>query len=283
MATISGPRTRRPGQFPVYQYIKTCEHADSQCALSFETCCWCLDKRPHSATGKYDVYIDGRGTVNEGARWGMYCTPCKAYWAARTHESATEYTERSQVTVDRRRYNQHARNAYGTMQELSSDDYVSPVTAMFQRAVVWQQRIQEREASEQADRERRLQTGEALSVGDELQEQQQLEQILRGQVPIPVPPPVPDQQSAELEMTLDRPSRPEPMSSEDLNVNVECKVCFSQAADTVFLPCAHLAVCEWCADEIAPMPIRNRPLAHSGKLCPICRQLIKKKLKVYRV
>ena len=44
--------------------------------------------------------------------------------------------------------------------------------------------------------------------------------------------------------------RPEPLDAKDLVLGCECKICFGQVADTLLLPCAHLAICRWCADQI---------------------------------
>jgi hypothetical protein len=52
---------------------KTCGHA---CHLHLETCCACSDMRPIAAG--YLRYIDGIGTVMDGARHDGYCSLCKA-------------------------------------------------------------------------------------------------------------------------------------------------------------------------------------------------------------
>ncbi|QSS62301.1 hypothetical protein I7I51_04478 [Histoplasma capsulatum] len=39
--------------------------------------------------------------------------------------------------------------------------------------------------------------------------------------------------------------RPEPKETEELTVNLECKVCMSQLIDTVVLPCGHAVLCRW--------------------------------------
>lgn len=76
MASSSHSQSAR--HFPVLQVTKTCGHADSLCALTAtELCCACMDKRPHSTTGLYDIYVDGRGDVHEGRRWSGYCSACK--------------------------------------------------------------------------------------------------------------------------------------------------------------------------------------------------------------
>ncbi|KAK9325481.1 hypothetical protein V1517DRAFT_314268 [Lipomyces orientalis] len=266
MATATTGSSSRRRHFPVYEIRKTCEHTESRCALtSTDQCCACLDKRPPSATGRYDIYIDGRGTVNEGTRWGMYCNPCKDYWETRSRGTAATNDVQADTRPNndsrQQRRRQLGRNAFGTLQEISSEDYVSPVTSLFQRAIAWRQN--QRRLQEEQERDGNEQSSNA--------EQEQPNSF--------VSPP----QDEEPGATLERKNRPEPLPSEQLTVNIECKVCFAQVADTVFLPCTHLAVCEWCADEIAPLPPNNRPLAHTYKLCPICRQLIKRKLKVFRV
>lgn len=116
--------------FPVFIRPKTCEHATAQCALTTtDLCCYCMDKRPMSATGRYDIYVDGRGTVNEGTRWTMYCDPCKEFWDLRTFGqrsvnqrvvvSTAELSEQQRRARERR--NQRIRNALGTAEEISSE------------------------------------------------------------------------------------------------------------------------------------------------------------------
>ncbi|KAI5856432.1 hypothetical protein BZA05DRAFT_332837 [Tricharina praecox] len=56
-----------------------------------------------------------------------------------------------------------------------------------------------------------------------------------------------------------------------MKLDSECKICFGQIADTVLLPCAHLVVCQWCADLIGARTKDHfvRPMPHV--VCPMCR------------
>ena len=47
-----------------------------------------------------------------------------------------------------------------------------------------------------------------------------------------------------------------------------CKVCMENPLDTLITPCNHLCICKDCSKRV--------------KNCPICRQLIKKKIRVYK-
>lgn len=71
--------------------------------------------------------------------------------------------------------------------------------------------------------------------------------------------------------------RPEPKETDDLTVNMECKICMSQLVDTVMLPCGHAILCRWCAEQHIPSgKDRTRP---KGKaLCPVCRGPVKYKV-----
>mmetsp|Transcript_45097 Transcript_45097/g.116635 ORF Transcript_45097/g.116635 Transcript_45097/m.116635 type:complete len:257 (-) Transcript_45097:235-1005(-) len=47
-----------------------------------------------------------------------------------------------------------------------------------------------------------------------------------------------------------------------------CKVCFDREIDTVLVPCGHIVVCGECASNVSR--------------CPLCRNVIEQKVKVYR-
>jgi hypothetical protein len=48
-----------------------------------------------------------------------------------------------------------------------------------------------------------------------------------------------------------------------------CRICLDRKSDTVFIPCGHVCVCQTCSKS---------PLL---KLCPIDRQPIRHKQKIY--
>ncbi|KAB8236047.1 hypothetical protein BDV23DRAFT_168093 [Aspergillus alliaceus] len=72
--------------------------------------------------------------------------------------------------------------------------------------------------------------------------------------------------------------RPEPKDDEELNVNLECKICMSQLVDTVLIPCGHAILCRWCAEQHSRSD-RMRPKA--SVVCPLCRAPVKQKLRIY--
>ncbi|RJE20576.1 C3HC4 finger protein, partial [Aspergillus sclerotialis] len=69
--------------------------------------------------------------------------------------------------------------------------------------------------------------------------------------------------------------RPEPKETEDMNVNLECRICMSQVVDTVLLPCGHAILCRWCAAQ--HMPNQGRLYPKERWTCPICRSPVKHK------
>jgi hypothetical protein len=56
--------------------------------------------------------------------------------------------------------------------------------------------------------------------------------------------------------------------NEQLKESLECRVCFSNAANTLLLPCSHLVCCMSCVDKM--------------KHCPVCRNRILGNIRVYR-
>ncbi|KAF3902853.1 hypothetical protein AA313_de0207330 [Arthrobotrys entomopaga] len=83
--------------------------------------------------------------------------------------------------------------------------------------------------------------------------------------------------------TLDHPERPDNMKEEDLKIMADCKVCYGQIADIVLIPCAHLVLCQWCADTVAPAaPGRAEGVVAPRSNCPVCRARVEKKMKVFR-
>lgn len=57
-----------------------------------------------------------------------------------------------------------------------------------------------------------------------------------------------------------------PTSNSDSN---NCSICWEQEPNMVFIPCGHIAACETCASQVQD--------------CPICREKIINKQKIYRV
>ncbi|KAK6532654.1 hypothetical protein TWF281_006833 [Arthrobotrys megalospora] len=89
--------------------------------------------------------------------------------------------------------------------------------------------------------------------------------------------------SSQTTRSLDHPERPDNMKEEDLKIMVDCKVCYGQIADMVLLPCAHLVLCQWCADTVAPAaPNRPEGIVAPRSNCPVCRARVERKIKVFR-
>lgn len=81
---------------------------------------------------------------------------------------------------------------------------------------------------------------------------------------------------------LDGDDRPEPLEDEQMMVKLECKICLSQIADTAVLPCGHLSMCTWCADQCLPVKEgdKTRPQSRHAR-CPVCRRSVKQRVKIY--
>lgn len=100
--------------------------------------------------------------------------------------------------------------------------------------------------------------------------------------PIPLQPPSQSQpppatknhQDSALMLQDDSPEQNLPSSSSVQNSSnpkqkEECKICFENPIDCVFVPCGHVACCHSCAKGV--------------KMCPFCRKKIKMVVKMYHV
>jgi hypothetical protein len=79
--------------------------------------------------------------------------------------------------------------------------------------------------------------------------------------------------------TIDEPNRPPPLSEAEMTKNLACQVCYSQLADIAVLPCGHMVMCEWCADVVVPVKHGYVPAAPTK--CPMCRKMIKSRVKIH--
>lgn len=83
-----------------------------------------------------------------------------------------------------------------------------------------------------------------------------------------------------------QPLRPPPLTSDDMIVNVECRICHEQKMDTILEPCNHLAVCRWCVELMRERHRRYRYDPENGDAqlkCPICRRRVTGQRRVYLV
>ncbi|TKA60016.1 hypothetical protein B0A49_12086 [Cryomyces minteri] len=81
---------------------------------------------------------------------------------------------------------------------------------------------------------------------------------------------------------LDAPSRPAPLEESALTIALECKICYAQLADTATLPCGHMVMCSWCADQLVPCHQHDRTRPRDAVNCPICRKRIRQRFRIYR-
>ena len=88
----------------------------------------------------------------------------------------------------------------------------------------------------------------------------------------------------EEEVGLDAPDtgRPDPKTDEDMNVSMECRICFTQLAEIACLPCGHLVMCKWCSEQHSPVMQHDRTRPRRAAGCPVCRKGIRQKVRVFR-
>lgn len=77
-------------------------------------------------------------------------------------------------------------------------------------------------------------------------------------------------------------NRPDPKTDEQMTVRMDCKVCYTQLADTACLPCGHLVLCQWCSEQHSPVMEHDRTRPRRPANCPVCRKRIKQKVRIYR-
>ncbi|KAF2086439.1 hypothetical protein K490DRAFT_9207, partial [Saccharata proteae CBS 121410] len=65
---------------------------------------------------------------------------------------------------------------------------------------------------------------------------------------------------------------------EEMTTVLECKVCFSQCADTALLPCGHMVMCRWCADIQIPARPNDHTQPAAPAKCPTCRKKVTKRV-----
>ncbi|KAF2420292.1 hypothetical protein EJ08DRAFT_551829, partial [Tothia fuscella] len=68
---------------------------------------------------------------------------------------------------------------------------------------------------------------------------------------------------------------------EAMTVSLKCQICYSQVADVACLPCGHLSMCRWCADQAVPTLAHHRKTPVKGGRCPVCRSVVEKRVRIY--
>jgi hypothetical protein len=76
--------------------------------------------------------------------------------------------------------------------------------------------------------------------------------------------------------------RPEPKEDEELKVQMECKICYTQLAEVACLPCGHLVMCRWCSEQHSPTLQQDRTRPRRAAACPVCRKGVRQKVRVFR-
>ena len=77
-------------------------------------------------------------------------------------------------------------------------------------------------------------------------------------------------------------TRPEPKGNDELRVQMECKICYTQLSEVACLPCGHLVMCRWCSEQHSPCLPHDRTKPRLAAQCPVCRKGIRQKVRVYR-
>ncbi|KAI5843477.1 hypothetical protein DFP73DRAFT_514354 [Morchella snyderi] len=70
------------------------------------------------------------------------------------------------------------------------------------------------------------------------------------------------------------------MEEAQLRLDCECKICFGQVADTLLLPCSHLVLCGWCANQMGVS--KGTEFSPRMVQCPVCRTEVLDRIKVFR-
>jgi len=222
-------------------------------------------------------------------------------------EQSTEVTRRGLGRRDRQRA--MFRRLYGTPEEIQSEEYISPITSMFNRAWERHRHLQElRHAQESLMGEygpRNMQHhGEPTVLGSEPIENFHLAELGEGPYPEALRPVERHfegiRRGAELVAArathlrqmirsqpifagLDGDNRPEPLTDDQMTVKLECKVCLTQKADIACMPCGHLSMCNWCADQVIPVREGSTIPKDKRVLCPVCRNGVKRRVKIFTV
>jgi len=96
------------------------------------------------------------------------------------------------------------------------------------------------------------------------------------------PPSDSDSDDGHRGLDVEDDGRPEPKGDEELTMKLDCKVCYTQLADTACLPCGHLVLCQWCSEQHSPVMQHDRTRPRRPANCPLCRKRIKQKVRIFR-
>jgi hypothetical protein len=91
-----------------------------------------------------------------------------------------------------------------------------------------------------------------------------------------------DEEHARGGLDAEDSGRPEPKEDSDMTLKLDCKICYTQTADTACLPCGHLVMCQWCSAQHSPAMQHDRTRPRKPANCPVCRKKIKQKVRIFR-
>lgn len=74
----------------------------------------------------------------------------------------------------------------------------------------------------------------------------------------------------------------EPLSDEAMTMKLDCRICYTQLADTACLPCGHLSMCRWCSEQHSPTMAHDKTRPRQAAACPVCRKGIRQKVRIFR-
>ena len=192
--------------------------------------------------------------------------------------------------------NQHfASFALGTREEVQSEDYVSPLTNMYNRAWTRYREAEEQRAlsalstspPQQDDHSQYFEDSMAalrLEARREMQDVRERSLRLREAIRTMTNPLVEQPVSNEVNPIDVQDSRPPPLTQEQMTANIECRICQEQRIDILLEPCMHVAICHWCYDVMLARVRRYRHDPENGDRrlrCPICRLSVRQGRKVY--
>ena len=70
-----------------------------------------------------------------------------------------------------------------------------------------------------------------------------------------------------------------PLAPSETMVQLQCIACLEQIANITLVPCGHLLMCRWCSEQHAT--VRDDQGRLLGTTCPLCRQKIKQRLRIW--
>ena len=224
----------------------------------------------------------------------------EASWWAPSRSSASSH-DHSGVLLNisnRPRMRQQPLAPLGTREDVEREDFVSPVEAMFGRAIDRYRTAEEtRRAASRAHNENMPNPvrSRATNATDNFANPRVPDRLEYAPNHRPVDIPWVQRAHAEFErnyphllrqnpvredalimsptIIFDTQERPPPVPAERLTVSIACTICNEQSINVVLLPCMHACMCNWCADLCLP----NRGDAR----CPKCRRAVKERRKLY--